>query len=288
MPYLKDEDISHWDLERPRRTDRRKPKANRTRRDLLLAPNEERLTSTSEFSDPGMQSLYDRGYFDSFIGELKGGKEATVFLVGLGEQRLAAKVYTDLAVRGFRNDAVYWSDFYIGDARVKKAMQQHSRAGQKAQQEVWVLREYFHLWRLHQAGLKVPKPAVGPEVSAYGDAGAVVLMQFIGEGDLPAPRLSDIKLAADEAKEAFNQTVELLAALTRLGVVHGDLSTYNLLWHEGEVWLIDLPQMVDLKASRVGPELLGRDIKSLATSFRRLGVFAAEAVLQRAVAAARR
>src|SRR5690606_20217392 len=153
-----------------------------------------RTTSTTQFADDDMQFLLDRGYFDSFVGELKGGKEATVFLVAKGEERMAAKVYSDIQARTFRHDAVYWSGFYIGDQRTGKAMRQRTSTGKRAQQAIWVAREYHYLWRLHQAGLPVPRPAVGPEVSAIAEAVSVVLMEFIGEGDDPAPRLSDVRL----------------------------------------------------------------------------------------------
>lgn len=258
--------------ERRRSRSRPAPKAKRTRRDLLWDDGEPRPTATTEYVDPDMQSLYDRGYFDSFIGELKGGKEATVFLVGRGEERLAAKVYSDIAVRTFRNDGVYWSGFYIPDARIRKALQRHSTAGQRARQSIWVNREYHYLWRLHDAGLPVPRPAVGPGPSDLAEAGSVVLMDFVGDGDEPAPRLSDVRLAPDEAREAHAQSVGIASALARLGLVHGDLSTYNLLWHRGTVWLIDVPQMVELSVGREAQALLRRDAESLATSFRRLGI----------------
>lgn len=275
-----DEDDADLGAEARRKRRRQRPKLKRKRQDLLWDEGQERTTSTTEFVDADMQMLYDRGYFDRFIGEVKGGKEATVFLVARGEERLAAKVYTDIEVRTFRNDAVYWSGFYVSDARARKAMERHTKAGKRVQQGLWVTREYHYLWRLHAAGVAVPRPAVGPEPSAIAEAGSVVLMEFIGDGDLPAPRLSDVRLPKGEAREAFQQSAEILARLTRLGLVHGDLSTYNLLWHEGRVWLIDVPQMVELESSRPAVELLRRDARSLVTSFRRLGVDAdAEALV---------
>lgn len=272
MPFVNEDDFGDFDAAPRRRKSRTKPKAKRTRRDLLWDPAVPRPTSTTEFIDPDLQSLFDRGYFDSFIGELKGGKEATVFLVGRGVERFAAKVYTDIAVRTFRNDDVYWSGFYISDVRISKAMKQHSARGQRARQGIWVDREYHYLWRLFQAGLPVPRPAIGPGPSDLAEAGSVVLMEFIGEGDVPASRLSDIRLDPDAAAEAYAQSVELARSLSRLGLVHGDLSTYNLLWHRDKVWLIDVPQVVELSVGRAAVELVQRDARSLVTSFRRLGV----------------
>lgn len=271
MRYIEEDEAAELGFE-TRKRDRRAPKLKRRRRDLLWDDSRPPTTSTTEFADVDMQTLYDRGYFDSFVGELKGGKEATVFLVGRGTERLAAKVYSDIEARTFRNDAAYWSGFYIADARLRKAMQRHSAEGKRAQQGIWVAREYHYLWRLYRAGLPVPRPAVGPEASAIAEAGSVVLMEFLGDGDVPAPRLSDARLPAEKAGEAFAQACELLRRLTRLGLVHGDFSTYNLLWHDGRVWLIDVPQTVELTVGREALALLERDVRSLSTSFRRHGV----------------
>ncbi len=259
-----------------KRRERRKPKLKRTRKDLLVptAPTsgaDRVATAGDEFADGDMRFLQDRGYFDTLIGELKGGKEATVFLVGRGEERFAAKVYADIEARSFRDDSVYWQGFHIGDARTVKAMAQRSKAGLKAQQHIWVVREYHYLWLLHQAGVKVPKPAIGPEPYYYHQAGSVVLMEFIGEGDTPAPRLSDVRLSPEDGRLALDQAVAILRRLCRLGLVHGDFSTYNLLWHRGEVWLIDVPQMVQAGEARGSRALLERDVNSLATTFRRHG-----------------
>lgn len=272
LRYQDEDDAHELGVEIRRRDKGAAPKAKRTRRDLLWGAEGPRPTSTTEFADPDMQMLYDRGYFERFVGELKGGKEATVFLVAKGEQRLAAKVYADLDVRTFRNDAVYWSGFYISDTRARKAMQSRSRTGKRVQHGIWVTREYHYLWRLHREGLPVPRPAVGPEPSAIDEAGSVVLMEFIGVGDVPAPRLSDVRLAREDADSAYAQTAAIFTRLTQLGLVHGDLSTYNLLWQDGKVWLIDVPQVVEIEASPAARELLARDARSIVTSFRRLGI----------------
>lgn len=287
MRFHDDEDAAEYGVEIRRKRPRKRPKLKRRRRDLLWREGQPRTTSTTEFVDEDMQMLFDRGYFDSFVGELKGGKEATVFLVANGEKYLAAKVYTDIDARTFRNDAVYWSGFYVGDVRARKAMQNHTKAGKRAQQGIWVGREYHYLWRLHREGIPVPLPAVGPEVSLIQEAGSVVLMEFIGDDDVPAPRLSDVRLPREEADSAYQQTVALFERLTELGLVHGDLSTYNLLWHHGKVWLIDVPQMVELESSGPALELLARDARSIVTSFRKLGVEGDSDALVRAALALR-
>lgn len=138
------------------------------------------------FADADLERLRLRGHVDELLGQVKGGKEATVYLMRRGDDRLAAKVYADLESRSFRNDANYWSGVHIGDKRIEKALKKRSRAGQAAQQGIWVLREYLNLWRLTEAGIPVPRPALGPEVSECTAAGSVVLMEFIGRDDEPA------------------------------------------------------------------------------------------------------
>lgn len=270
-----------------RKRDRRKPSAKRRAADLVLTEADRETADTeTEFADADMQRLYARGYFDRLIGQVKGGKEATVYLVGLEDELFAAKVYADMDARSFRDDSAYWAGITITDVRIAKAMKHRTRAGQAARAAFWVGREYMYLWHLHRAGLPVPRPAVGPEATAISSAGAVVLMEFIGEGDVPAPRLSDVRLTAAEARSAYAQSVSILVRLTELGLVHGDFSTYNLLWHGGKVVLIDVPQMLELRNGRTAHELLARDVASLVTSFRRLRVNADEAELRRTVFAA--
>ena len=244
-----------------KRKDRRKPKGRRSVRDLR--------TDKGGFDDAGLHHLFELGLIDELVGELKSGKEATVYLTrgpsGLG----AAKLYRDAAVRSFKNDTIYRDGRFIADARVKKAIDQRSKTGVSAQQALWVMHEYAELWTLFEAGLPVPKPLVGPGADDCAKAGRVVLMEFVGDEDAAAPRLSDLRLPAEEAQDAFEQSVTLLISLLKLGKIHGDYSAYNLLWWQGRVVIIDLPQMVDIAENRRAGELLERDVLSLCKSFRR-------------------
>jgi RIO kinase 1 len=255
--------------ERSRRQ-RRRPNAKRTVRDLLAKPTEGATGEQAVFAEPGMEHLRQRGYFDTLLGLVKGGKEATVYLVARGDERFAAKIYADHESRAFRNDRAYWAGVHIDDKRVERALRQRTRRGQAAAQGMWVMREYANLWRLSRAGLPVPKPLVGPDVSDMLEAGAVVLMQFIGHGDTPAPRLADVRLTEEQAADAYQQSADLLLRLAGMGLVHGDFSTYNLLWHDGQVVLIVVPQMLNAKsAGQAARALLERDVASLISSFRR-------------------
>jgi RIO kinase 1 len=233
---------------------------------------------------PEIAWMIERGYLDGIEGELKSGKEATVYLGRTRVGLAAVKVYRDLAVRSFKNDARYRAGRYIGDARIEKAIASRSAAGRRAQGRLWAAHEYAMLWRLHAAGVPVPEPLVGPDASDIGEAGEVVLMRFVGDEEGPAPRLADVALGPDDARRAFEGAVGALAAIWREGVVHGDYSTYNLLWWQGAVVVIDLPQTVEA-AQREARALLERDAASLCASFRAHGVEAAPERVLRAVLA---
>lgn len=264
------------------RRKRRKPRAKRQVAELVSTGPSGKQT----FKDPDLKRLRDRGWFDELEGVIKGGKEATVYLVTRGETPLAAKVYADLEARSFRNDAPYWEGLKFEDERLERALMRRSRTGRKAQVALWVMREYANLWRLHQAGVRVPVPALPAEPSAWATAGAVVLMEYVGEEGEPAPRLADIKLEPEEANSAYAQAAQIAVELAGLGLVHGDLSTYNLLWHRGEVVLIDLPQMMDVRVGAAATQLLDRDLETLTRSFRALGAEVDEDALRQRVEAA--
>jgi RIO kinase 1 len=270
---LKRVDYEYGDSEErfARRKDRRAPRG-RVRTNDLMVDEEVARDSSQRFSDPELQHLFERRKIDELLGEVKGGKEATVYLVSGPEGLMAAKVYADLRARSFRNDAVYRRGRWIGDARMEKAIAQSSAHGLEARQDLWVLHEYVQLWQLHRAGLPVPRPMIGPDMIDLGDAGRVVLMAYIGDETGPALRLSDVRLEPTDARDAFDQSVALARSLYLLGKVHGDLSTYNLLWWQGKVVLIDFPQMVDLAENSEGEKLLERDIANLCRSFRRHGI----------------
>jgi len=243
-----------------KRKDRRKPKGRRSVNKIK--------TAEGTFDDVGLQRLFEQGLINELLGELKSGKEATVYLARGPQGLAAAKVYRDAAVRSFKNDHIYRDGRFLGDARIKKAIEQHSKTGVSTQQALWIMHEYLQLWALFEAGLPVPKPLVGPGADDCAWAGRVVLMEFIGDDEGAAPRLSDVRLSPADAEDAFEQSVELLIRLLRLGKIHGDFSAYNLLWWEGRVIIIDVPQTVEVEENRSAGELLERDVVSLCRSLK--------------------
>jgi RIO kinase 1 len=257
------------------RKNRIKRRAHRSSKELYVE-EKDKLSSESKFSHPDLQNLHLRGYIDEILSELKSGKEATVYL---GENHLhgertlvAVKVYKDLEARSFKNDAIYRQGRAMGGERDERAVNQRSKHGLAVQQHVWVIYEYTQLWQLHKAGIPVPRPLVGPGIQDIEAAGRVVLMEWIGNEEAPAPRLSDVKLSKEEAEDAFEQSVSLFSRMVSLGKVHGDYSTYNLLYWQGKVIVIDVPQMVDIETNKNAKELLERDVRSLCMSFKKLDV----------------
>lgn len=254
-----------------RHKDRHKPR-RKTKREDFFVPEGTASSSADKFTDPELQRLYEARKINDLIAELKSGKEATVYLVDGPEGLMAAKIYADLGVRSFKNDADYREGRFIGDARTARAIMQRSRHGLSAQQGMWVMHEYQQLWELFEAGLPVPRPMIGPAAIDLRASGRVVLMELIGNRDAPAPRLADVRLEPDQAADAFEQSVDIAARLYALGKIHGDLSTYNLLWWEGRVICIDLPQMMATASNPRAAEFLERDIASLCKSFQKLGI----------------
>lgn len=263
---MRDDDFDGADERFGGRKDRRRPKRARQRSELVGAAE-----SDSEFADAGLNTLRAQGALISLGRQVRGGKEATVFRAEGPDGPLAAKVYSDDEVRGFQADKAYLEGRHVSDRRIRKMLGDARRRGLSSRLAHWVYHEYVMLWRLYEAGFPVPKPAVGPAPDRLVEAGRVVLMEWIG-GDEPAPRLADAHLEGAEAIAAWEQARTLLLELLKEGVVHGDLSTFNLLWWRDRIVLIDLPQTVELERNRNASELLERDARSLCASFRSFGI----------------
>ncbi|RIH87048.1 RIO1 family regulatory kinase/ATPase [Calidithermus roseus] len=258
----------------------RKPPRRRSVKKLL----EEGLKDPKapKFSDPGLQELYEKQLFSELLWELRSGKEATVYVVRATEKSwpdnpealLAVKLYVDSRVRSLKNDALYRQGRLVSDQRMKKAIDQRSDYGISAQNILWVEEEYRQLHALHQLGVPVPRPVA--------HAGNAILMEFVGDEDGPAPRLSEAGLSREEAQEALEQAVHNLGLILSAGKIHGDYSTFNLLWHEGRVVVIDFPQMVEWDKNPLAMEILERDVRGLCRTFGHLGIHPKpEAVIRR-------
>jgi len=244
----------------------------------LIASGEKALNPNTKFENADLNQLSKMGLLDELISGIKTGKEGSVFLGRNVDGFVAVKIYTDLRVRSFKRDEMYREGRFIGDSRIEKAIQQGSEKGLDAHQVLWVQEEFRQMKHLHDFGVRVPK--------AVAVNGLVILMEFIGdENGIPSPRISDLKLDQAEAEEAFRQAVHNLRLIVRSGRVHGDYSTFNLLWRDGQAIVIDFPQVIEFKHNPNAQTLLARDVHSLCKSFLKQGVRADEVKILRDVRA---
>lgn len=215
----------------------------------------------------GLSDLQDAGLIGEVLYEVKSGKEATVFCCASADgSLLAAKVYRDLATRGFRNSAVYQAGrvHLAREGRAKRAAENRSAFGQEMEQALWIDHEWSMLQRLSHARLDVPRP------TARGER--AILMPFLGDLDGPAPMLNAAEVGRDAASEVADRLLWSIAAMLDLHVVHGDLSPFNVLWHEQRAIIIDLPQSVDPRLNPAAQSLLARDIGNICEWAARFGV----------------
>jgi len=207
-------------------------------------------------------------HIDNVVHRINDGKEATVYLCrGTAEAPaayLAAKVYRARRFRAFAGNDKYADVGRVRDRRLAKAIRGKSRTGRKVSARLWVDREWEVLNALHDAGASVPAP-----VDHAPDA---VLMEFVGDEAGAAPMLTHVRLEREEAERAYEALLGDVSKLLECGLVHGDLSAYNVLYHEGRPRLIDLPQAVDLSGGVDGWALFYRDMENLAAYFARQGL----------------
>jgi len=244
----------------------------------LVSRSETAPDPNLKFMNPDLNTLAKLGFLDELISGIKTGKEASVFLGRNEYGFVAVKMYTDLRVRSFKRDGSYREGRYIGDSRIEKAIEQGSQRGLDAHQILWVQEEFRQMKHLHQHGVHVP--------NAIAVSGISLIMEFIGdENGNPAPRISDLKMGKEEAQEAFRQAVQNLKQIVRSGRVHGDYSTFNLLWHNQRAVVIDFPQVMEVRHNPNALAFLARDVRSLCKSFRKQGIDADEAQILREVRA---
>ncbi len=209
-----------------------------------------------------LQPLVHEGLIDEVIRQLMSGKEATVYVVRCGEDARCAKVYKEADKRGFRQAALYREGRRTKNTRQTRAMAKGTRFGRKAQEEAWQNVEVDALYRLAAAGVRVPRP--------YAFSHGVVLMELLTDADgNAAPRLNDVVLSEPLALEYHATMLREIVRMLCAGVVHGDLSEYNVLvTGEGPV-IIDLPQAVDAAANNNAASMLKRDIHNITAYFSR-------------------
>ncbi|WP_298138006.1 PA4780 family RIO1-like protein kinase [Acidiferrobacter sp.] len=201
--------------------------------------------------------LLEDGLIDHVIQPLRSGKEADLFVVATAEGVRCAKVYKEARQRGFRQAGLYEEGRTVRDSRRTRAMAKRSRFGRHEREEIWQNAEVDALFRLADAGARVPKP--------YLCIDGVLLMELIVDAaGNPAPRLSDLTLTATEAVAIHAALMRDVARMLCAGIVHGDLSEYNVLLDTHGPVIIDLPQHLDAAANNNAAAFFVRDIDHLA------------------------
>jgi RIO kinase 1 len=209
-----------------------------------------------------LRPLHDDGLIDGVVRQLMSGKEAMVFVVRCGDETRCAKVYKEADKRSFRQAVDYTENRKTKNTRQARAMAKGTRFGRKAQEDAWQNAEVDALYRLAAAGVRVPRPYIFHE--------GVLLMELVtGDDGDAAPRLADIEFTPEVARSLHDRLIREVVRMLCAGVVHGDLSEYNILvGHDGPV-IIDLPQAVDAAGNNHAPKILERDVANLRNCFGR-------------------
>lgn len=203
-----------------------------------------------------IQPLINDGLVDEVISRLMSGKEADVFIVLCGEEYRCAKVYKEIHQRSFKKAVTYQEGRKSRNSRRARAMDKKSKFGQKEQEAAWQTHEVDALYKVANAGVRVPKP--------YGCFDGVLLMEIItdGNGDV-APRLNDVTLTEEQALEDHHQVMIYVMKMLTVGTIHGDLSEFNILLDEYGPVIIDMPQAVDASANNNAKKMLKRDVQNV-------------------------
>lgn len=212
---------------------------------------------------PGrIEPLVREGFVSEVIRQLMSGKEATVYVVRCGTEICCAKVYKEANKRSFRQSVNYTEGRKTKNSRRARAIEKGTSYGRKAQEEAWQNAEVGALYQLAAAGVRVPKP--------YNFYEGVLLMELItdNEGNA-APRLNDLILTAELSREYHHALIVEVIRMLCTGMVHGDLSEYNVLVDSKGVVIIDFPQVINAAANNQARDMLLRDVNNLAIYFGR-------------------
>ncbi|MFT5502716.1 MAG: RIO kinase 1 [Gammaproteobacteria bacterium] len=213
-----------------------------------------------------IKPLVEDGLVDEVLRPLMSGKEADVFIVRCGNEIRCAKIYKEADKRGFKQATLYQEGRKVRNSRRARAMEKGSRFGRKEQEEVWQNTEVDALYKLARAGVRVPKP--------YGCFDGVLLMELISDGQgIEAPRLNDVALTPEQALEDHKLMMRYVVIMLCEGLVHGDLSEFNVLVDDYGPVIIDFPQVVNAAANNHAKSFLTRDVNKITSYY---GLYAPE------------
>ncbi len=203
-----------------------------------------------------LKPLIEDGIIDEVLRRLMSGKEADVYIVRCGSDIRCAKIYKEVAKRSFKQAVQYQEGRKVRNTRRARAMEKGSKYGRKQQEESWQNAEVDALYRLASAGVRVPQP--------YGCFDGVLLMELITDDDgQVAPRLADVSMSAEQALADHAVMMIYVVQMLCAGIIHGDLSEFNVLVDAYGPVIIDLPQAVDAAANNHAPTMLERDINNM-------------------------
>jgi RIO kinase 1 len=209
-----------------------------------------------------IQHLVRDGLVDEVLRPLKSGKEAAVYVVMSEGEIRCAKVYKEVTQRGFHTQAQYQEGRKVRNSRQARAMEKKSRYGREQQEKVWQTAEVEALYRLTEAGIRVPKP--------YNFVEGVLLMELVTDAHgNAAPRLNDVELTEAEALDYHGILIKAVVKMLCIGLIHGDLSEFNILVDSEGPVIIDLPQAVNAAANNNAGRMLERDVDNLTSYFGR-------------------
>ena len=203
-----------------------------------------------------IQPLVDEGLVDEVLRQLMSGKEADVYVVRCGRETRCAKVYKEAAKRSFKKAVQYQEGRKERNSRRQRAIEKGSRYGRRQQEETWQNAEVDALFRLARAGVRVPQP--------YICLDGVLLMELVCDDDgQVAPRLGEVTMSAEQAREDHAVMMHYVKLMLCAGLVHGDLSEFNVLVDDYGPVIIDLPQAIDAAANNHARTMLTRDISNI-------------------------
>ncbi len=209
-----------------------------------------------------LQSLLEEGLIDGVQRQLMSGKEAMVYVVRVGDETRCAKIYKEATQRSFRQAVDYTENRKVKNSRAARAMAKGSRYGRAMQEEAWQNHEVDALHRLAAAGVRVPTP--------YQFHDGVLLMELVTDAEgQAAPRLNDVEFSAEDARRHHATLIGEVVRMLVAGVIHGDLSEFNILLGEDGPVIIDLPQAVDAAGNNHALRMLLRDVQNLKLFFGR-------------------
>lgn len=204
----------------------------------------------------GLQALIDDGVIDEVLRPLKSGKEAAVYVVRSGDDIRCAKVYKDMAQRSFQQRVQYQEGRKVRGSREARAINKASKYGRKQQEVAWKNTEVDALYQLRDAGVRVPVP--------YGYFHGVLVMELVTDAEgFSAPRLGEIELSTEQALQYHHVLVRQVVLMLCCGLIHGDLSAYNVLVGPDGPVVIDFPQVVSAGGNNAARTMLLRDVNNL-------------------------